>query len=640
MLNDQANRPAKSDNPGDIEVSRSPTGYSVGRESFEAPFDRKQDSISPSQLSTPAHTQHSGSPLLKPPQSSGGSLTWISSVLDSEEHQDALKLGPGSEKDFTVQDNKFAFSPGQLNKLLNPKSLAAYAALGGIRGIEHGLRTNIDSGLSVDESVLDGNVRQKSPFKQDAFFGLFMPPATTQQDGACNSVSAATSLYYPSPEILLDPWERSLYKRKANPDKPADITACDDTSLRKVWPSITSVLFPFLEDIFLNDALPKEVAPVDVFGESPKSQPWSETRRDLMRSAVGRYEPLKHNRPAFPRTTVDTASFSVDPSFDNIPPSPFTSLSNVKVINRRPSTSTSMQLLRSATRLWAFIIALASIPSKALASPLPYAEGSLSIVPGTPIGLYVACTIPVAAGIIGCSLTWKHGLFNSSWRDCLGMLSLMASIVWTCLVHWDKAPDFRKVVLASCHGLIYNFTLQLCMSRYGRLLPEAWAINCGFPLVALLLRFLDTLLIVAPNGEEAPTVPSSITDLIWSGFLRWATSPLHFTSWAILVKVAFYTCDAVINRHNPSPPTTLWGRFVVRIACSMEKLRGRFRRANSEGHTDQGTVTANAHHAGVADNDIALNNMSQHLTSDQPAVEEQTGRSSHADARPIAPQSS
>jgi len=125
---------------------------------------------SPSQLSTPAfgrdrslsgstaHTQQSDSPLLKPPQSSGGSSTRTSSVFDSEERQDALKPDPGSEKDFTVQDNKFAFSPGQLNKLLNPKSLAAYAALGGIRGIEHGLRTNIDSGLSVDESVLDGNV--------------------------------------------------------------------------------------------------------------------------------------------------------------------------------------------------------------------------------------------------------------------------------------------------------------------------------------------------------------------------------------------------------------------------------------------------------------------------------------------------
>lgn len=70
----------------------------------------------------------------------------------------ALRPDPGSEADFEVANNKFAFSPGQLNKLLNPKSLQAYAALGGIRGIEVGLRTNLQSGLSADESSLDGAV--------------------------------------------------------------------------------------------------------------------------------------------------------------------------------------------------------------------------------------------------------------------------------------------------------------------------------------------------------------------------------------------------------------------------------------------------------------------------------------------------
>lgn len=71
---------------------------------------------------------------------------------------DALKPDPGTEADFQVPDNKFAFSPGQLNKLLNPKSLAAFYALGGLSGIEKGLRTNRDSGLSVDEKRLDGAV--------------------------------------------------------------------------------------------------------------------------------------------------------------------------------------------------------------------------------------------------------------------------------------------------------------------------------------------------------------------------------------------------------------------------------------------------------------------------------------------------
>jgi Ca2+-transporting ATPase len=152
---------------------------------------------SPSQLSTPAfgrdrslsgstaHSSHSDSPLLKPPQSSGGASTRTSSVFDDEERQDALKPDPGSEKDFDVQDNKFAFSPGQLNKLLNPKSLAAYAALGGIRGIERGLRTNIDSGLSVDESNLDGRVS----FQEATAYGQKVEPTSGPQPTTHNAAS-------------------------------------------------------------------------------------------------------------------------------------------------------------------------------------------------------------------------------------------------------------------------------------------------------------------------------------------------------------------------------------------------------------------------------------------------------------------
>lgn len=99
-------------------------------------------------------------------------------MFDEGERQDALKPDPGSEKDFTVQDNKFAFSPGQLNKLLNPKSVAAYVALGGIRGIELGLRTNIDSGLSVDESNLDGNVS----FEEASTYGLKHDATSSPRD--------------------------------------------------------------------------------------------------------------------------------------------------------------------------------------------------------------------------------------------------------------------------------------------------------------------------------------------------------------------------------------------------------------------------------------------------------------------------
>ncbi|MCJ1407757.1 plasma membrane calcium [Ptychographa xylographoides] len=69
--------------------------------------------------------------------------------LTSEE---ALRPDKTTEQDFEVPNNPFAFSPGQLNKLLNPKSLAAYKVLGGIRGLERGLRTDVVAGLSRDET--------------------------------------------------------------------------------------------------------------------------------------------------------------------------------------------------------------------------------------------------------------------------------------------------------------------------------------------------------------------------------------------------------------------------------------------------------------------------------------------------------
>lgn len=72
---------------------------------------------------------------------------------------EALKPDPGTEPNFEVTDNKFAFSPGQLSKLINPKSFAAFHALGGLIGIEKGLRTDRYSGLSIDEKKLEGSVK-------------------------------------------------------------------------------------------------------------------------------------------------------------------------------------------------------------------------------------------------------------------------------------------------------------------------------------------------------------------------------------------------------------------------------------------------------------------------------------------------
>ncbi|KAK5662281.1 hypothetical protein OQA88_8187 [Cercophora sp. LCS_1] len=69
-----------------------------------------------------------------------------------------LEPNPGEEHLFNIENNPFAFSPGQLSKLLEPKSLPALQALGGIDGLAKGLRTDKRSGLSIDETHLSGHV--------------------------------------------------------------------------------------------------------------------------------------------------------------------------------------------------------------------------------------------------------------------------------------------------------------------------------------------------------------------------------------------------------------------------------------------------------------------------------------------------
>ncbi|KEF50966.1 Ca2+-transporting ATPase [Exophiala aquamarina CBS 119918] len=69
-----------------------------------------------------------------------------------------LKPKRGEELEFNIEDNPFAFSPGQLSRLTNPKSHAALLALGGLAGLEKGLKTDLRAGLSVDEVRLTERV--------------------------------------------------------------------------------------------------------------------------------------------------------------------------------------------------------------------------------------------------------------------------------------------------------------------------------------------------------------------------------------------------------------------------------------------------------------------------------------------------
>jgi len=92
------------------------------------------------------------------PSSQGETMHGEHRANDVMSDKDALKPDPGTEADFEVENNPFAFSPGQLGKLYNPKSLAAFYKLGGLDGLEKGLRSDRRSGLSVDEQRCEGTV--------------------------------------------------------------------------------------------------------------------------------------------------------------------------------------------------------------------------------------------------------------------------------------------------------------------------------------------------------------------------------------------------------------------------------------------------------------------------------------------------
>ncbi|KAI1171977.1 calcium-translocating P-type ATPase [Nemania sp. FL0916] len=119
----------------------------------------------------------SANPFLTPAQSDCGS-----SIITIDPDS-ALRPDPGTEADFTVENNPFAFSPGHLNKLLSPKSLPAFRALGGIAGIQRGLQTDVNAGLSLDETT----VRSRVTFDQAVGRAVDELPGSSEQPASSES---------------------------------------------------------------------------------------------------------------------------------------------------------------------------------------------------------------------------------------------------------------------------------------------------------------------------------------------------------------------------------------------------------------------------------------------------------------------
>jgi P-type Ca2+ transporter type 2C len=96
------------------------------------------------------------------------------------ESRNLIKAGSDEEK---IPNNPFAFTPKQLTKLHDPKDLNVLRGLGGMYGLAYGLRTDVKTGLSPDEDMLEGQISLQDVYhavetrrKEDVKNGVGNPP--------------------------------------------------------------------------------------------------------------------------------------------------------------------------------------------------------------------------------------------------------------------------------------------------------------------------------------------------------------------------------------------------------------------------------------------------------------------------------
>jgi Ca2+-transporting ATPase len=116
----------------------------------------------------------------------------------------ALKPDQGKEDEFKVDDNPFAFTPGHLGKMFDPKSLAAFYQLGGLKGIEKGLRSNRHTGLSVDETSLPGTVSFEEATSRTAAKEGLQPGSPSSQTSSSTRNDSATEAFSSRKRVFSD----------------------------------------------------------------------------------------------------------------------------------------------------------------------------------------------------------------------------------------------------------------------------------------------------------------------------------------------------------------------------------------------------------------------------------------------------
>ena len=145
--------------PSDLEeCPTTPTSTDQPPLSLQVPSSPSAPSLSGDTLRSRANSFNSTAETAR--SRAGSDVKTVRSRFEGDDLSTAEILAPDktNKEDFESKNSPFAFSQGQLNKLLNPKSLAAYRALGGIRGLERGLQTDIVAGLSVDETTISESV--------------------------------------------------------------------------------------------------------------------------------------------------------------------------------------------------------------------------------------------------------------------------------------------------------------------------------------------------------------------------------------------------------------------------------------------------------------------------------------------------
>lgn len=179
------------------------------------PGARSRGNSLESEGTSPSSSSYGGDTYVPSHQRSRSDLT--KDTLESSE--EALKPDPGREEDFEVTDNRFAFSPGQLNKLISPKNLGTFHALGGLRGMEKGLRTDLHSGLSVDETSLDGLVTFEDATGAASKAPLPKSAAQSQQEQQKSPPSSPSSTAKPSDDSYAE--RKRIYGINRLPEKKA-----------------------------------------------------------------------------------------------------------------------------------------------------------------------------------------------------------------------------------------------------------------------------------------------------------------------------------------------------------------------------------------------------------------------------------